>query len=265
MNQLFSLSTAPNGVTYVVCTRLSAPHGFSTRLGGISLGAFSALNLGISAGDDEPAVRSNRAAWADALGLDGPIAGMHQVHGGVVHTVFERPSDTLFGDAIVSDRQALPIGVYTADCTPILLHDPATGAVGAVHAGWKGTVAHVAAAAVQQMARDFGADPRKLVAAIGPAIGPCCFEVGPEVVAALSENAWPGALEVVVARENAKPTVDLFAANRTQLVWAGVAPENVHVSGLCTFCRGDLFYSWRRDKGVTGRMQAAIASPGPGP
>jgi YfiH family protein len=262
MNEPFRLKTAPNGVSYIMCARISAPHGFSTRLGGESAGAYATLNLGVSAGDDEPIVRRNRAAWAAALGMEGPIAGMHQVHGGDVHTVAERPRETLFGDAIVTAQADLAIGVYTADCTPILLHDPITGAVGAVHAGWKGTVAHVVVAAVKRLMLDYGAKSDHLVAAIGPAIGPCCFEVGPDVVARIEQEGWPGSSTVVIPREGAKPTVDLFEANRSQLIWAGLAPENVHVSALCTFCHADMFYSWRREHGHTGRMQAAISCTG---
>jgi YfiH family protein len=258
-NEHFRLETAPNGVTWLACPALGTPHGFSTRRGGESEGPFAALNLGVSAGDDEPTVRRNRAAWAQALGLEGPIAGMHQTHGGDVHAVAARPQETIYGDAIVSNTPDLPIGVYTADCTPILLHDPGTGAVGAVHAGWRGTVAQVVANAVARMAREYGADPARIKAAIGPAIGPCCFEVGEEVAEAFA--AWP---QAVVRDGRPKPHIDLFTANRDQLVAAGLRPEHVFVSHACTSCQADLYFSWRRDHGKTGRMQAAIAAPSGG-
>lgn len=264
MNSPFHLITAANGVGYIACQALTAPHGFSTRLGGSSQGAFASLNLGVSAGDVETVVRGNRAEWANALGLEGPIAGMHQVHGGDVHVVAERPTATLYGDALAANRPGLPIGVYTADCTPILLHDPDTGAVSAIHAGWRGTVAQIAASAVRTLIEHFGARPDQIVAAVGPAIGPCCFEVGTEVVDAIVASGWAGHERAIVpARPGGKPHVDLWEANRSQLAAAGLRPENIHVAGLCTACRADWFYSWRRDHGATGRMQAAIASPGP--
>lgn len=260
MSNMFHLETADNGVTYLVCSALQAPHGFSTRQGGESEGAFAALNLGVSAGDDEATVRRNRSRWAEALGFEAPIVSLHQIHGGVVHAVDQRPGEALKGDAVVTATESLPISVFTADCTPILLHDPVTGAVGAVHAGWRGTVAQVAGAAVAAMATHYGARPADICAAIGPAIGPCCFEVGDEVAAAIADCAWPG-WERAIVSGHAKPHVDLFTANQDQLVNAGLLPANVHNSGMCTFCEADKFYSWRRDHGVTGRLQAAIARP----
>ena len=257
----FELATAANGVAYLTCPALGAPHGFSTRLGGQSEGPFASLNLGVSAGDDEPTVRLNRQAWAEALGMPGPILSLHQVHGAAVHAVAERPHETLYGDGVVSATPGLPISVFTADCTPILLHDPVSGAVGAVHAGWRGTVAHVVQAAVQAMAERYGARPEAMRAAIGPAIGPCCFEVGPEVVEAASQAPWPG-WEAAVVPQSPRPHFDLFEANERQLVAAGLAPERVFNSRLCTACRADWFYSWRRDQGRTGRLQAAIMRPG---
>jgi YfiH family protein len=261
MSEAFRFLTTPDGVTYLRCEGLDAPHGFSTRLGGESTGPFESLNLGVSAGDDEPTVRRNRARWAAALDFEPPIVALWQIHGDVVHAVDARPTDTLHGDAVVSAAPGLPISVFTADCTPVLLHDPRTGAVGAVHAGWRGTVAHVAVRAVEQMVARFGADPADIVAAIGPAIGPCCFEVGPEVVEAARSAPWPGWDDAVVER-SPRDHFDLFAANEGQLLAAGLAPAHVFNSRLCTSCRADMFYSYRRDAGRTGRLQAAIASPG---
>jgi YfiH family protein len=184
-----------------------------------------------------------------------PIQGMHQIHGGDVHAVAGRATETLYGDAIVSATPGLPIGVFTADCTPILLHDPACGAVGAVHAGWRGTVAQVVANAARRMVDELGADPARIRAAIGPTIGPCCFEVGEEVAEAFTAAGQPGA---IVRDARPKPHIDLFAANRDQLLAFGLRPEHVFVSHACTSCEAGLYYSWRRDQGKTGRMQAAI-------
>lgn len=254
----FRLVQAANGVSYLECPELGAPHGFSTRLGGVSAGPFAGLNLGASAGDAPEAVEANRARWREALGFGGPIAALRQVHGPVVQALDALPADILDGDALVTATPGLPIGVYTADCTPILLHDPVSGAVGAVHAGWRGTVGQVAVRAVEAMVERYAARPEDIRAAIGPAIGPCCFEVGPEVVEATRAAAWPGWEAAVIAREP-RPHLDLFAANQDQLVAAGLRPAHVFSSRLCTVCRSDWFYSWRRDAGQTGRLQAAIA------
>jgi copper oxidase (laccase) domain-containing protein len=114
---------------------------------------------------------------------------------------------------------------------------------------------------VKRLQSAYGTRPEHLRAAIGPAIGPCCFEVGPEVRQGAQANPWPGLAEAFVAGPT-REHMDLFQANQQQLIHAGLKPEHVYSSGLCTFCRADLFYSWRRDKGRTGRMQAAIASTG---
>lgn len=261
MPTTYQLETAANGVRYLSFPGLGTPHGFSTRLGGRSEGPFSGLNLGISCGDEEPVVRGNRALWAEALGVEAPIVSLHQVHGPEVHAVEARPAETLYGDAVVSRTAGLPISVFTADCTPILLHDPVTGAVGAVHAGWRGTVAHVVQAAVEALQGRFGASPGTIRAAIGPAIGPCCFEVGHEVAEAAKARAWPGWEAAIVPREP-RPHFDLFTANQGQLEASGLRPEHIFNSRLCTVCHPELFYSWRRDQGKTGRLQAVIVSQG---
>lgn len=263
MADAFERRTAANGVTYLACPALGVPHGFSTRLGGVSEGAYAGLNLGLSSGDAEPVVRENRARWAAALGLPAPFFTLHQVHGPDVHVLAAddqtEPAD-LKGDAIVTDAPGRPIGVFTADCAPILLAAPDHGVVAAVHAGWRGTVAGVAAAAVRAMQGRYGVAPAEVRAAIGPTIGPCCFEVGDEVVEALRAAPWPGTAEAVVPREP-RAHADLFTANVAQLVASGLAPANVHASRLCTACDATLFYSWRRDSATTGRLQAAIARP----
>lgn len=260
MPTTYQLESAANGVRYLAFPGLETPHGFSTRIGGQSVGPYSGLNLGISCGDDEATVRTNRALWADALGVEAPIVSLHQVHGPDVHALAARPSETLYGDAVITRTPGLAISVFTADCTPILLFDPESKAVGAVHAGWRGTVAHVATAAVERMQREYGARPAAIRAAIGPAIGPCCFEVGHEVAEAARENAWPG-WEAAVVERQPRPHFDLFGANESQLVAAGLRPEHIFNSRLCTACHPELFYSWRRDQGQTGRLQAVIASP----
>jgi len=254
----FERRTAPNGVTYLACAAISAPHGFSTREGGLSAGPFAGLNLGLSSGDDVAIVAANRARWAEALGMDAPIFSLHQVHGPDVHVLTAddpTPPGDRKGDGIVTSAPGRAIGVFTADCAPILLEDPTTGTVAAVHAGWKGTVAGVGPNAVAAMV-GAGGDAGRIRAAIGPTIGPCCFEVGDEVVQAFRNQG----LDVAIGPQAPRAHVDLFAANATLLVRAGLRPEHVHASRVCTVC-DRAFYSWRRDDATTGRMQAAIAAP----
>ena len=144
------------------------------------------------------------------------------------------------GDALLENTPGSVVAVKTADCLPILLVDERQRAVAAVHAGWRGTVAGIAQRAVEAMRAEFGALPGELHAAIGPGIGKCCYEVGPEVAAQFGQQG--------------RGHVDLAAANRRQLMDAGVTPERIYASNLCTMCRGEEFYSFRRDQEASGRM-----------
>jgi YfiH family protein len=178
----------------------------------------------------------------------GEYTQLKQVHSDCVIPADGRTGRIGVGDALTSRTPGFLIGVRTADCVPVLLADPTTHAVAAVHAGWKGTALAIVRRAVERMAAEYGSDPTHLVAAIGPAIGKCCYEVGPEVCAAL-RPFFP------------EPTslqhVDLTEANRRQLVAAGLSAENIDTAGLCTKC-GSQFHSFRRDRDAAGRQVAAI-------
>jgi YfiH family protein len=165
---------------------------------------------------------------------------MRQIHSNI--TVYADRSGCLAeGDALLSDSPGLFAGVKTADCLPILLVDERHRVVAAVHAGWRGTVTGVALSTLKAMAARWGTQPGDLHAAIGPGIGPCCFEVGPEVAIQFGEPFQ-------------RTRIDLEQANRRQLVEAGLAPDRIYTLGLCTFCRGDQFHSFRRDREKAGRM-----------
>jgi len=182
----------------------------------------------------------------------GEYARVRQVHSADVvpsDKAAELP-DSAQGDGIVSSTPGLWIGIRTADCVPILIADPARHAVGAIHAGWRGTVASIASEGVGKLAQLWASEPHNLLAAIGPSIGRCCFEVGPEVAQEF-RNLFPEATHL-------PRTIDLIEANRRQLVAAGVGAENIDVLGTCTVCGGPEFHSWRRDREVSGRMIAAI-------
>jgi len=148
------------------------------------------------------------------------------------------------GDALLENTPGCVVAVKTADCVPILLVDESHRAVAAVHAGWRGTVAQIVRNAIEAMHREYGAEPSGLHAALGPAIGKCCYEVGPEVAAHFGETG--------------RAHVDLIEANRQQLLAAGVAPHRIYASGLCTMCPGDRFHSYRRDKEAAGRQYSFV-------
>jgi hypothetical protein len=170
----------------------------------------------------------------------GNLATLRQVHSAVCVQASGRAGVLGEGDALLENRPGSVVAVKTADCLPILLVDEGHGAVAAVHAGWRGTVAGIAQRAVEAMRAEFGARPGELHAAIGPGIGKCCYEVGPEVAAQFGQQG--------------RAHVDLAAANRRQLMDAGVTPERIYASNLCTMCRCEEFHSFRRDKEAAGRM-----------
>ena len=259
-------------------------HGFATRRGGESvLDGKRALNLGFTDWDEPARVESNRRKLAAALGAGAmPLVTLRQIHSDIVHRIASLPKEIPRGDALATRARGLLLGVQTADCVPLLLADVRTRAVAAVHAGWRGTLARIAAKTIGRMQMEFGTRPRDLVAAIGPAIGRCCYEVGPEVAqayAAQFSNArewFEGPFDQLAAGEEPlalpwlsmmppghtppppRVHLDLHAANRRQLLDAGMLEENIVVSDLCTACRTDLLFSYRGEGAKTGRMMAVI-------
>lgn len=221
------------------------PHGFTTRRGG-DAGAGGE-------GDPEASWRALRAA----TGLE--FARVRQVHGDRVVVAREPSAPRQEGDAVLSALPGLAGSVITADCVPILLGDPRSGAVVAVHAGWRGTLARVGARAVEALAREAGAQPGDLLAAIGPAIGPCCYEVSPDLARVFRDDL--GA-RVAEPRGGAS-RVDLWLANELVLRAAGVSQERIEVLGRCTACEPEVFFSHRRDRGRTGRQVGFIAPSAP--
>jgi polyphenol oxidase len=259
-------------------------HGFSTRAGGASLLAGTrVLNLGPTEWDTPQALKLNRAAFINALGVKGAaLARLDQCHGDVIHRLGAVPATALRGDALLSTTPGLLIGVQIADCVPILLVDRRHRAVAAVHAGWRGTLARIAEKTIGRMKMEFDTRAEDILAAIGPAIGGCCYEVGPEVAQAFAgqfpeARQWfegpfdhlsngddpapfPWLSMTPPGHEAPAPRVrlDLRAANRWLLEASGVPAAQIVSSSLCTSCRKELFFSHRRDHGKTGRMMAVI-------
>jgi len=232
---------------------------FSTRLGGVSRGPFATLNMGFHVGDDPGAVRENRRRFFRVLGFEpGDLVEAEQVHGSRVEVVGEtqRGTEIPATDALVTGSPGLLLGEFFADCVPLYLLDPRSRAVGLAHAGWRGTVANIAASTLEALTSAFGARPDDCLVAIGPSIGPCCYEVDERVVGPLRE-AFPAWQEVITRVGSGKWFLDLWEVNARQLRERGVKKERILAGNICTACRPGQFFSYRAH-GVTGRMAAAI-------
>jgi len=220
-------------------------HGFPERTGGVSTGARASLNLGVSWGDDRALVEANRRRLAETAGYDPAAVQMaRHVHGTDVWTVGRPLADDATFDGLVCDRPGAVLAAFAADCIPILFAEPEARVCGAAHAGWRGTVAGIARNMVAAM-QALGARPDRIRVALGPSIGPCCFEVGPEVVAAFS-TALGDVPGLVVAGPH-KDHIDLRVASRAILERAGVAPDHIDDRPPCTRCEPERFFSYRRD------------------
>lgn len=236
-------------------------HAFTTRLGGASHGKIEGLNLGFRVDDSPSAVQQNYRYLAQDLDL--PYDSMvlsRQTHTNHVRCVtsedagkgLTQESDIFDTDGLITNLPDIPLVIFTADCVPILLLDKRQRAIGAIHAGWRGTVRQIAAEAVQLMHRSYGSKPDDILAAIGPSIGPCCFEAD-----------WDTAQQfhsaLAVEQSNGKFLINLWEANRLQLMECGVLPEHIFTAEECTKCNPDIYYSYRAQKERTGRMAAVIS------
>ena len=225
-------------------------HAFSTRRGernDFSLGPANSPN---------PMIQIHRARFVAAMGAPGwPIMKLKQVHSGVVVDIDDTSaaSEAVEGDAAVTSLRGMMLGVQTADCVPILIADNEGGSAAAVHAGWRGTAARIAASSIARLVEKFRSDPKNLTAAIGPHIGVCCYEVGEEVV-----DAIPDPASIERRPEWPKPHLNLAHANRQQLLKAGIPGTQIEISSLCTKCREDLFHSFRRDGKRMGHLLSVI-------
>jgi YfiH family protein len=255
-------------------------HGFSTKPGGLSdLNGEKVLNLGFTEGDTHENVLENRRRFQSALGAtDLSLVALKQFHSDVVHVFETAPAETCKGDASATNRPGLLLSVQTADCVPILLVDPRKRAVAAVHAGWRGTLQRIVTKAIGKMQMEFATRPADLLAALGPAIGGCCYEVGAEVASAYLAQ-FPNAAEWFdELRTGDEPNplqwlsmmppghqpppknvhLDLRKANRAQLLASGLRAKNIFVSDLCTACRSDLLFSYRKEGAQSGRLLSVI-------
>ena len=261
-------------------------HGFSSRNGGVtrSYGG-RALNLGFTPQDSRASVEHNRQLFLKELGVANgrkswPLISLRQIHSDVIHPIDHAPEEIVAGDGIVTDTPGLVVAVQTADCLPVILVDPKRRAIGVFHAGWRGSVKRIVEKGVGELQRYFKCDPRNIVAAIGPGVQSCCYDVGEEVHTkflaqfSYADNLFREVKESDPVREKypllfltarapghselpTKLFLDLKEANRRQLLDAGVPAKNIDSDSLCTACNTNLLFSYRAEKGVTGRMMAA--------
>ena len=269
-------------------------HGFSTRLGGVSHAYGKGdLNLDFTKEDSRAAVESNRAAFLDQLAGDrqkerkcqGTLITLRQVHSDIIHCVSSAPRESLTGDGLVTATPSLLTAIQTADCLPIMLVDTRNRAVGVFHAGWRGTLKRIVEKGAGMMRHQFGTRPRDVKAAIGPGIHGCCYEIG-EDVREKFESQFPYAANLFREVKDSDPVrekyplmflsarapghsmlpkkifLDLVEANRRQLLGTGVPASSIWASELCTSCRTDLLFSYRGQKGKTGRLMGVAGIRG---
>ena len=234
-------------------------HAFCTRRGGASQEDYKSLNMSFREGDEEFRVLQNwdRLATAFAVPLE-QFLTVNQVHGDAIFVI--KPHGTYFSsreelnyDAIVTSRTDLAICIKTADCVPVLIVDKVKKVIAAVHAGWRSTSLSISAKVIKLMQNQYGSKPSDILAAIGPAIGLCCYEVDAVVAEALREHRHAATFLLPAAAKN-KWMLDLPKANHSQLLDAGVPESNIEVADYCTVCNQDMFFSHRASGGITGRQ-----------
>ena len=241
----------------------SAVMGFTTRHEGVSRPPYNSLNLGTNTFDSPHSVEGNRSVLTRAFGAGlEQLVTVKQVHGTDLLVIDSPNPDythfhTLECDGIITNQPGVMIGVSVADCVPLLLFDPVKRVVAALHAGWKGTAGEIGKKGVVAFQEMFGSSTADILAAVGPAIGPCCYEVDAPVMEAFKKGASGWDL-FAVARGEGRWGLDLAAANRRQLAESGLPEGNIFVADQCVSCNQELFFSYRRDNGDTGRQMGFI-------
>jgi polyphenol oxidase len=243
-------------------------HFISTRLGGLSLPPYTSFNLAFHVDDNPAIVLNNRELLAVSLNI--PLSNfvtaqqVHQANVAIITDSMRGKGSVDFDsaipatDAMVTDIPNICLMILTADCVPILLFDPKRNVIGIVHAGWKGTVNFIAQKTVKAMQVHFGCSPTEIIAGIGPSIGPCCYEVGADVIIEF-ERMMPDKLGTILKKNsNGKKYLNLWAANTIQLRQFGIPEKNIEIANICTHCHTERFYSARKDGMHTGRFGSGI-------
>lgn len=249
---------------------------FSTRRGGVSVEPFNSLNMSADQGDSELNVSRNLKILCDSIfAPPETILGTRQVHGDKVVVYRSPPEGAQSADASITNTPGLFVSVKTADCLPVLLHDHGKNVSAAVHAGWAGSSKRICSKTIKRMQAEFGCEAEDIVGILGPCIGPCCYEVDERVIGPMQSafSHWQSFIKPLSVwrsqgldadglsgnrPENESMRLDLAGANRSDLLSAGLLPGNIHNVGLCGCCQEELFFSHRRDKGVTGRHIALV-------
>ena len=247
---------------YLTAEGITAAHCFTTRHGGVSTGSQSSLNLAIGRGDSLENVEQNLRILGNALGFDpAKLVMTMQIHSDIVRVVTDAdcngPCHRNYPqcDGLVTNTPGVALLIFTADCTPLLFHDPVTGAVGAAHAGWRGTAKGIGARVVEAMVRSFGSRPEDIRAAIGPNVGQCHFETDADVPEAMTA-AFGDEVKQYIEKKGEKYHLDLKAINALVLRRAGV--RHIEISDACTMCQPNRFWSHRVTRGDRGSQGAII-------
>lgn len=262
-----------NHVPYIQFKNLSATgivkHGFSTRKGGVSTGIFSSMNLNFKRGDDSDAVMENYRRMAAALNMRvEDMVLSDQTHTTNVRVITEedrgkgilKPQDYSDVDGMITNVPGIVLVTSYADCVPLYFVDPVRKAIGLSHSGWKGTVGHIGQKTVWKMHEVYGSEPKDIVAAIGPSICQSCYEVSDDVAEAFRANFTADeAADILLDKGNGKYQLDLWKANWYVLTDAGILPEHLSVTDLCTACHPDLLWSHRKTNGQRGGLSAFLS------
>ncbi len=240
-------------------------HSFSTKLGGVSENEFASMNLSFNRGDPDENVLENYRRFCKAVGYDfNKLVASAQDHHTVVRRVtsneagvgITKPRDLQSVDGLITNEPGVVLVTYYADCTPLYFVDPVKKAIGLSHAGWRGTVAEMGRHTVEAMVREFGTDPKDIIAAIGPSIGQCCYEVDDPVVNAIRKLPYIPEEAVLEPKDNGRFQLNLWELNKRIIAHAGVPEEQIHLGGVCTRCHSDLLYSHR----VMGVQRGGLAA-----
>ncbi len=243
-------------------------HFVSTRPGGVSRAPFDSMNLGLHVGDEHNDVIRNRKRLVSSLGIafknitiaeqthSGNVAIISEKHRGKGHACHKNAVSS--ADAMVTNRKNICITILVADCVPILFFDPYRKVIGAAHAGWRGTLKFIAANTVNTMVKKFGSLPEDIIVGIGPAIGPCCYKVGPEVLSKVKATFNPAARCIKNECSDGTGYLDLWNLNFRQILNEGILEKNMEIAQICTAHNQENFFSYRGKKGETGRFGIGI-------
>lgn len=244
-------------------------HGFSTRLGGVSKECFSTMNLSFTRGDNEADVRENFRRITDAIGVDCEnLVFSQQTHTTNVRIVteedrgmgFTRKLEYTDVDGLVTNVPGICLVTFYADCVPLYFVDPVKKAIGLSHSGWRGTVGKIGKVTVEMMQKEYGSDPKDIIAAVGPSICQDCYEVSEDVIEQFQKNFkeadWS---QLFYKKENGKYQLNLWKANELIFREAGILPEHIAVTNVCTHCNSDVLYSHRKTGNQRGNLAAFLA------